>query len=181
MLVKLISFIAKNEKNKIALYWTTASEKNADRFEIQKSINGSEFNYIGECKANGNSNKIRNYSFYDSDLCNSKVYYKLKQIDFDGKFEYSTIQVVNEVKSSNFSIAPNPGHSDEIKLLQNDLTNEECKIQILDVKGNVVLVKYLELNYNSQIPLGMPSIPGNYLIRISNSNSLVDQKIVVIE
>ncbi len=179
--VKLISFIAKNEKNKIALYWTTASEKNADRFEIQKSINGSEFNYIGECKANGNSNKIRNYSFYDSDLCNSKVYYKLKQIDFDGKFEYSTIQVVNEVKSSNFSIAPNPGHSDEIKLLQNDLTNEECKIQILDVKGNVVLVKYLELNYNSQIPLGMPSIPGNYLIRISNSNSLVDQKIVVIE
>ena len=89
--VDLISFEAEREEDNIKLNWSTASEENNDYFEIQKSYDGEVFTPIGYVDGAGNSNAVLEYSYTDSET--GKAYYRLKQLDYDGEFEYSDIVV----------------------------------------------------------------------------------------
>lgn len=85
--IELINFGALKEKNKIKVFWSTSSEINNDYFKLYKSTNAFNFDLIGLVKGKGNSNIINDYSFYDIDLKNELIYYKLIQVDYDGKEE----------------------------------------------------------------------------------------------
>jgi hypothetical protein len=88
--VTLLSFRAIRENNAGKLYWSTSSEQKNLGFEIEKSTNGIDFVTIGFVEGNGNSNNLISYSFTDYSLSET-VYYRLKQIDTDGAYEYSPI------------------------------------------------------------------------------------------
>ena len=91
--VELTSFTAKSSTNQVNLTWTTATEINNSGFEIQKSTDGSEFVSVGFIKGNGTTTEPKAYSFVDNHLNNvtGKLYYRLKQIDYNGAFNYSDI------------------------------------------------------------------------------------------
>ncbi len=91
--VELTSFTAKSSSNQVSLTWTTATEINNSGFEIQKSTDGSEFVSVGFIKGNGTTTEPKAYSFVDNHLNNvtGKLYYRLKQIDYNGAFNYSDI------------------------------------------------------------------------------------------
>lgn len=91
--VELTSFTAKSSTNQVNLTWTTATEINNSGFEIQKSTDGSEFVSVGFIKGNGTTTEPKAYSFVDNHLNNvtGKLYYRLKQIDYNGAFNYSEI------------------------------------------------------------------------------------------
>ena len=89
--VDLVSFEAEREGDNIKLNWSTASEESNDYFEIQKSYDGEVFTPIGYVDGAGNSNAVLDYSYTDSET--NKAYYRLKQLDYDGEFEYSDIVV----------------------------------------------------------------------------------------
>ncbi len=94
--VELASFSASVIQGRIMLEWTTASELNNNGFEIERSVDGSAFVTIGFVEGKGTTTEVNFYSFDDlSPLTeNNTVYYRLKQVDFDGKFSYSkTINV----------------------------------------------------------------------------------------
>jgi hypothetical protein len=100
--VDLISFEAEREGDNIKLNWATASEENNNYFEIQKSYDGIVFTPIGYAEGAGNSNTILDYSYTDTDI--SKVFYRLKQIDFNGEFEYSDVVAVRGSKREAMSV-----------------------------------------------------------------------------
>lgn len=109
--VELTSFTADVSGNSVKLNWSTATELNNAGFDVERKLNNGEWKKIGFVKGNGTTTQIQNYSFFDKDLVSGKYYYRLKQIDFDGTFEYSkTIEVdVNTLNS--FELAqnyPNP-------------------------------------------------------------------------
>lgn len=107
--VKLIKFLASADGKAAKLYWETASEINNDKFVIERSTNGIDFLKVGEVKGNGTSQKLNIYSFKDFSPQNDVNYYRLKQLDFNGKFEYSDIKFVKfDFKETTFSIYPNP-------------------------------------------------------------------------
>lgn len=106
--VELIRFDAIPEPEAVSLEWTTASEINSDRFEIEKSSNGQYFTSIGSVIAAGNSNVIVDYHFRDSDPINGTSYYRLKMIDLDGTFEYSEIRSATYRKNKTVTLYPNP-------------------------------------------------------------------------
>ena len=94
--VELVSFNAINLENKIALRWQTATEVNNYGFEVEKlkvksQTSNSELKWtnVGFVKGNGNSSSAKEYSFIDDKISAGKHLYRLKQIDNDGKFEYS--------------------------------------------------------------------------------------------
>jgi hypothetical protein len=90
--VELLEFKATLVNNIVELNWTTVTEINNEKFEIERSINGTDFTKIGEKQGANNSTSTNHYKYSDEYLPNSDiVYYRLKQIDFDGKFEYSKI------------------------------------------------------------------------------------------
>jgi hypothetical protein len=83
--VTLLDFKVKDKKEYIELKWSTASEENNDYFVIQKSDDAEDFTTITTVKGAGNSNIIQNYSYNDLDISNAIIYYKLLQIDYDGR------------------------------------------------------------------------------------------------
>ena len=87
--VELTSFTASASGNNVMLNWSTASETNNQGFDVQRKALNSEFESIGFVGGAGTTTESRNYSFTD-EVANGMYSYRLKQIDFDGTFEYSS-------------------------------------------------------------------------------------------
>jgi hypothetical protein len=98
--VELLSFIAEAENQKVVLRWTTATELNNNGFEIQRKVVESDFVTVGFVRGEGTSTNQREYSYIDKDLADGKYFYRLKQVDYNGTYEYTnTIEV--DVRSLN--------------------------------------------------------------------------------
>ena len=115
--VELTSFNASAKSNNITLQWNTATELNNYGFDVLRQIHTStplsvtKWEKIGFVNGNGNSNSPKNYSFIDDKVSTGKYYYRLKQIDNDGQFEYSKIVEVSFMKPNEFELSqnyPNP-------------------------------------------------------------------------
>ena len=107
--VELTSFSAKVVGDKINLSWSTATEKNNSGFEIQRSADNKQFVSVGFVKGYGTTAERQSYSFVDNNM-GTKLYYRLKQIDFDGSFAYSNVVEVSAVPQT-FELSqnyPNP-------------------------------------------------------------------------
>lgn len=112
--VELLSFTGYNDGAVNVLNWTTASERNSLKFEVEKSYDASNFAYIGEKLAAGNSSINVDYNFIDENPQIGNNYYRLKMIDQDGTFKYSEIINIRvngdntPVKDGIVKIFPNP-------------------------------------------------------------------------
>lgn len=106
--VTLLYFKAINNDGKVFLQWATATELNNEKFEIERSTDGIVFTKLKEVQGNGNSNQIIIYGFVDNSPITGKSYYRLKQIDYDGVFEYSPIVSLTFHLSTLTLIYPNP-------------------------------------------------------------------------
>jgi len=105
--VTLVSFDGENHENYNLLEWSTASELNNDYFLLQRSIDGTNFEELATINGNGNSSSLLNYN-YQHNNPNELEYYRLKQVDFNGDFEYSKIIAINSKKDISINIYPNP-------------------------------------------------------------------------
>lgn len=138
--VELTSFSASSSENGIIISWGTATEVNNYGFEIERMYKNS-WNKIAFIEGHGNSNSPKEYSFIDKSVTNDKYSYRLKQIDFDGQFEYSNeIEVNISSKPGKYSITqnyPNPFNPvTSIKYTIPD--NEFVSIKVFDILGNEV-------------------------------------------
>jgi len=106
--VTLSLFNAKQSGEQVKLDWTTQSESNSDRFEVERSTNGKDFKLISTVKAAGNSTLTQNYSAIDNNPENGNNYYRLRQVDLDGKFTYSMIKTLKWSALSLIKVYPNP-------------------------------------------------------------------------
>jgi hypothetical protein len=179
--VELVSFTAKKVGTINVLNWQTASEKNNSHFDIERSINGeNNWTSIGTVKGNGNSVITQNYNFTDNTPL-SISYYRLKQIDFDGRFEYSNVVSVIG-KSSKFniaSIAPNPTKESSNILLES-ATNETVSVTLFDVSGRVVLSQNASITEGPNfLTLNMMQLNnGIYFMTIRNKDAVLNQRII---
>ncbi|MCU0421298.1 MAG: endonuclease [Bacteroidia bacterium] len=115
--VQWLSFDAALNNENVQLHWQTASERNNDFFEIEKSIDGVHFISLGKIKGKGQSSVVSNYYFLDENILSSAldlsaIYYRIKQVDFNGGYSYSEIRkvVFEDLNRTlvQFSVAPNP-------------------------------------------------------------------------
>jgi len=145
--VELTSFTTNTITNTVELQWITASELNNSGFEIQRKFNTSEFESIGFINGNGTTTEESNYSFTDYNLTEGQYSYRLKQIDFDGTFEFSNEINVEINSPENFSLAqnyPNPFNpSTTIKYSIPNVTlsgveGSRVQLKVFDVLGNEV-------------------------------------------
>ena len=113
--VELTRFDATAKGQSVNLAWATASEKNSDRFEIQRSATGGEYTTIGTVKGQGSTTTAHNYSFVDSRPLAGTSYYRLRQVDSDGTTAFSPVAAVQTETSTMVAFYPNPS-SDQLIL-----------------------------------------------------------------
>jgi hypothetical protein len=159
--VQLIYFDAVNNNNNAALTWATASEVNNAYFEIDRSTNGITFDSIGQVAGHGNSEVTINYAYSDPDISvyNTPVlYYRLKQVDFDGNFTYSNIAAVNVSDVQQvfhiISTYPNP-FSDHFSVSFISPASQTVRMSVYDVRGALVSEEII----NAEIGMNVYTIP----------------------
>lgn len=160
--VELTAFQAKRTGSSVMLNWTTATEKNNKGFEVERSIDNSQFITISYKTGNGTTSAIHNYSFSDDikNISSSKIEYRLKQIDFDGSYVYSNVSSVETTQPVDFSLSQNfPNPFNPSTTIRFSLKSDSfVKLKIYDVLGNEV--KQL---LNEQKPAG------NYEVKLDAS------------
>ncbi len=168
--VEMISFNAFVFDNKVTLNWSTASEQNNHGFEIERTfLSNSEkdnWNNIGFIIGNGTTTEINYYSFSDKNLTPGKYLYRLKQIDYDGTFEYSNeieieiIGITDYALHQNYPNPFNPVTKIRFEIPLSAETMQATSLRVFDILGNEVAVLINE-----------PKEPGIYEVEFSIGSS----------
>jgi len=161
--VRLVDFKATNKQGKTLLTWSTLSEENFSRFIVQRSTDGIHFDDIASLNAKGNSSTRINYQYFDNAAKASLNFYRLNQIDIDGKFVYSNIVKVNAVASVVVGLTPNPA---KLQVLISGCTAGDL-ISISDVMGRILFTEKATTNTMS-VPIQQLK-PGKYFACIKSS------------
>jgi hypothetical protein len=139
--IRLQTFTGVVQQNTVQLSWQIATIENVHYFEMEKSLDGLNFEKVGTISAN-NSNINQPFNFTDSRYnSQTKVFYRLKQVDKDGSFSYSYILPINAKGSiTGIKIFPNPA-ADLILIQINDVLRHDIKVSLSNMNGQVVLQK----------------------------------------
>lgn len=153
------------------LNWTTATEVNNEKFVVERSSDGRDFIELTSVKGQGNSTELIDYEFVDDNPVNGMNFYRLKQMDFDGKFEYSTVVSIRNNNTEDVKVYP----TNVMDVINVELS-DKGEIAIYSVTGQLLMNKLLTEG-NSEINLSGLSA-GIYFIAIETNANVVTQQIV---
>jgi len=185
--VELTSFSAIYNKTDITLHWETATEVNNQGFSVERSINYNEWQSIAFIEGSGNSTTPNQYSYIDKNLSSgvTKILYRLKQIDYDGSFEYSDIVEV-EVTPRQYELSQNyPNPFNPTTAIEFSVPIESfVELKVFDILGNEVATladdNYPSGNYKADFDgNNLPS--GIYLARITAGNFVQTRKMMLLK
>ncbi|WP_164891187.1 T9SS type A sorting domain-containing protein [Botryobacter ruber] len=183
---ELVSFSGKPTPSGVELSWTTASEQNNDRFDVQRSSNGKDFKTIGTVKGAGNSSTALSYSFTDKSAAKGTNYYRLTMVETGGTTEYSNIIAIESsaVASTGMTLYPNPvtGSNVNIALDEPNISNKTFVVIITDMNGRKVMEQQVSTTSSDQISLSLDQTKvtkGLYMIKLQGDNLLKTQKLLV--
>ncbi len=166
--VELLDFKAQKENQAVKLLWSTATELNNAYYTIERSENGKSFEKIGEISGYGNSNVLKSYQFMDEKPMSNVNYYRLRQVDFDGKETvYKTVSV-NFGKNTTTKVYPSIA-KDKINV---EISGDKgpSDLLVVNLLGQVVKAQKLQ-NTEGVFPVNISDLPnGSYIMRIVSKN-----------
>lgn len=186
--VTMLPLTGKAQGKQNLLHWATATEQNNTGFEVQHSNDGFNFDkagFVNSKAVNGNSSFELNYYFADIAFAKSNNYYRLKQIDKDGKFTYSNIVLLNDKKAPSagtVSISPNP-----VKNILNikiaSANNNSTVLSVLNISGTVMFTRSaVTSNGETTLQLDVSHLSaGNYFLKIISVDGKINEvrKIII--
>lgn len=182
--VELLSFSAERENAGVRLNWSTASEKDNDYFTVERSPDGQEYTEAGKLDGGGSSRIYRQYTLLDRDPYPGISYYRLKQTDFSGDFQYSSLVSVYVNREQRFSVYPNPVEAGAPVFIS--LNGEQLSARVIlslyDHTGKEIISKTVDLSGQEENRLllheaGLPQ--GVYVIRVRDEYTGSSQKLII--
>ena len=166
--VELTSFKARADREDAQLNWATASEKDNERFDIERSVDGTHFEAVGKVQGNGTTNQTSSYAYRDlraARLGSKSVYYRLRQVDINGGGRYSKVETIHfSAIRTGISLYPNPS-SGIATLDLTELAPSNYTVEILDLTGRVVRQQTLQGSQEHQMDV-QTLRQGSYIVRV---------------
>lgn len=167
--VQWLDFTAKSVQRKVELSWIVSQEKNVQSYITERSTDGIIFYPIGTVNALNNGNLTNKYMFTDNQPRQLKNYYRIKVLDKDGSFSYSSTQTLAFESLYKISIAPNPVTGSYLTLFMNELPTANYQLEMRNINGVSVLRQQINHNnpaaaYRIDIPLSI--VNGWYILRV---------------
>lgn len=184
--VEMAFFTASEDKGNVSLNWKTATETNNSHFLVQRLTSDGAFKTIGKVRGNGTSYEPHTYDFEDMVTSKGTHYYRLKQVDHDGTFEYSEIkavQVNGTGKRSQLAIAklyPNP-ILNQLRVKLNGANSHKGTLQIRSSSGDVKKQKQFSVKEGGSLVNwnGLGSLPaGIYILTAKTGQGYVTKRII---
>ncbi|WP_338815031.1 T9SS type A sorting domain-containing protein [Bernardetia sp. Wsw4-3y2] len=179
--VTWLSFDAKynQEQDNVLLEWATSVQYQNQSFTIERSENGIDFTEIGSEKGSLDTRSIKKYQFWDFEIIHSKVYYRIKQIDKNGKFTYSNTQTIDIEDNRKLGIT---NYQNKTILYANLNEATKAKIQIYDMNGNTIDIFEIALKEGRNefiVPLKLSKAIYVYKIELENQSDFASGKFLV--
>ncbi len=170
--VELTKFVGTIKDKTNELTWTTASETNNQGFDVERSEDANRWQRLDFVKGKGNASQMTTYNFTDNDPL-SIAYYRLRQMDTDGRFKYSnTISLIRKI-INDVQLFPNPVGT----FLSITLDNKnKTELKIYDILGRVQLVENTKTNVTTLNVNHL--VQGTYFIEIKNGPSVMIKKFI---
>lgn len=184
--IELLSFSANYSNGFINLNWTTVSEINNRGFEIERSNDKSNWRLIGFKEGSGTTTEQQSYFFADEldNINDNTLYYRLKQMDYNGTFDYSDVIEI-EVSPSSFSLHqnyPNPFNPSTVIKYQLPVSSQ-VSLKVFDVLGNevVTLVNENKSAGSYEVELNSSSLSsGIYIYQLRTAGFLQAKKMILL-
>ncbi len=182
--VELASFAVTTDENKVTLTWKTSTETNNSGFEVQRK--NIDWERIGFVEGHGTTTEENNYSFADKNLSAGKYQYRLKQIDFDGSFEFSNIAEVEIFTPIQFSLEQNyPNPFNPTTTIQYSIPeNGNVKLEVYNSIGEEVATLLNETKQagNYDVSFNASSLPsGIYFYTLTSGEFRETKKMLLIK
>lgn len=169
--IELIAFVGRQNDHQILIEWSTAAEINNDYMVVEHSSDGRNFVEIGRLIGAGNSTILNQYTFQHDKPAIGINYYRLMQVDYDGKSTYhAIISVVFKEGTLPVTVFPNPV-GERLQVQLNEPVEGEVQLQILDMTGRILQEKKTNFNQNEIINLERLNA-GFYFLKIHTNNNI---------
>ena len=181
--VELVSFNARADKHSVLLDWQVASQINNAGFEVQRKTAGEEtFSRIGWVDGHGTVSENLEYTFEDKDVRpNQLYYYRLKQVDYDEKITYSSIQSarIESKFSGQIAVFPNPAR-DKFSIEFDGILENQAEINLFSSTGQRVFTQRVNPDIDGTVEINTSSImSGVYVLQVTGLNFHSTQKITI--
>jgi hypothetical protein len=184
--VELTSFSASVFDGQVRLVWKTATEKNNSGFVIERSTNNLSYERIGFVEGMGTTTQTTSYSFFDKSALSGKYYYRLKQVDYNGAFEYSNVVEVDLGIPQKFELMqnyPNPFNPSTV-IAYSLSANSLVTLKVYDVLGNEVsaLVNQFQPAGSYQVTFNANNLAdGVYFYTLTTDNFTSTKKMILLK
>jgi hypothetical protein len=184
--IELLNFAATPNNNKVNLNWSTATETNNNYFTVEKSKDGSNYDFVAEVPGAGNSTSVLNYSSVDNAPYEGISYYRLKQTDYNGHSTYSNLEKTDFIPNStdfSFNVYPNPSTGENINLSVTANKEQEILVVVYDITGRESYSKVIITENNGENVYAFdPSgklAQGMYIISATSQQNIYSKKLIV--
>ena len=182
--VELHSFETRHYHNEIILIWQTATEENNTGFEIQKSKDSRDWESIDFVEGKGTTSEVQQYNYTDRKPYIGDNYYRLKQIDYDGQYEYSSVRhvLMTAMDNAHMTIFPNPS-SGHFTLSLHNPKKKKANIKLFDSIGNLIweqgfLESETEIYWEKDFDLPQREV---YFVVTQVGDEVESQKVTVVD
>jgi hypothetical protein len=180
--IELKEFVGRQQGDVNVLNWITLSELNNERFELQRSANGDEFETIGRIAGKGTTNLTSRYEFIDYYPLTGANFYRLKQVDFDQTFSYSGVIVIYVSESSiRLTVSPNPVADIGRIEISGVAASSVSALEVCDLNGKIIREVAVRSNGSRQVihfdVKGMAD--GVYLIRLRTNEGTLIYRVLI--
>jgi hypothetical protein len=174
--VRFVSFNAAKQSNGVQLIWNVTAEVNVKSYEVEKSTDGSRFSKIGEVPFKASADAMNKYQFFDGPLASNTTYYRIRQVDIDGKFMFSSVVSLSANETgSKLTVHPNPVYS-EASIVLGVKSNQKTMLVVCDMQGKILTRRNVELQKGQNvIPADLfPQLPsGTYILMAKADGTLL--------
>ncbi|MES2134053.1 MAG: T9SS type A sorting domain-containing protein, partial [Bacteroidota bacterium] len=179
--IELLNFNGEAEFSKVKLSWSTATEINNDYYVIERSADAISFTPLTKVKAIGNTRNTSNYGAYDNDPLKGINYYRLKQMDTDGNYNYTHAITVTFQNEFTLTVFPNPaGFGESVYLFLDKPANAPIEISVYDITGRQIFTKTTAAEKDNAMKIcDQDMSKGIYMIRIVSGNTVITKKLIV--
>lgn len=175
--VTLTTFTAKSMAQHVELNWATASEEDNDYFSVEHSTNGRDFVEIDQILGAGTTFAAQSYSFIHKDAPKGMNYYRLRQVDFDGVFAFSSTQVVELDGTGEVSVRPTLADT-QVTISFEEEVGQNTNVEIINLNGQVVKTALLSSGANL-LEINVNDLTrGYYFIRLNNGATAQNLKFI---
>jgi hypothetical protein len=177
--VKFVGFNVALQGKNVLVEWTTAEESNSSRFEIQRSEDGLNWNTISSVAAAGNSTTLLKYSYTDRNVTAKIAYYRVRQVDLDEKFIYTSVRTI-KTQSATQEIKISSALSNAVYVHFSEQVNDNVIVRLTSLSGVVAGQQVLSNPVGQVLIPAKSSLKGIYVVTVTNGRDLTVSKQVIL-